>query len=189
MGLEVGNLETFTNDCYCFGILEVGPGQNLSDIKASLKKQNNDNRETAVILDWLISDDTNPLQRIFKKEPLNDHLIRKIDNHKRMVMILEIENDSELLKEYIEIHKPDNIWPQVLENMDMMGIQDMELYLMDYQTFLIMDVNIDFDMEKGGAQWAALPKEQEWQQYVAKFQKTDPKNNATEKWKLMTQII
>ncbi|MDY7396969.1 L-rhamnose mutarotase [Aureibaculum sp. 2210JD6-5] len=103
-------------------------------------------------------------------------------------MNLELRNDSELLKAYKDIHKPENIWPKILVNMDTIGIKNMELYLKNYQAFLLMDTTLGFDMEKDGERWVNLPREKEWQEYVAKFQKVDANSKAVEKWKVMKQI-
>ena len=64
----------------------------------------------------------------------------------------------------------------------------MEIYLLGYQAFLIMDTAADFDMKKDGVRWANLPREREWQEYVAKFQKVDLKSNSIEKWKSMALL-
>lgn len=130
-----------------------------------------------------------PLKRIFKK----DHGSRKISlgttDHCRIVTTLEIKNDPFLLKEYIEIHEPDRIWPEILVNMDTMGIMDMEIYLHEYRAYLIMDAPPDFNLKKDGRRWAKLPKEQEWQNYVAKYQKVDSKSAAVDKWSLMERVL
>ncbi len=105
-----------------------------------------------------------------------------------MVMTVKIKNEFELLKGYLNIHRPEKMNTQVLQNSDSMGTKDMELYLVDYQAFLILDIDPDFDRGRDGAQWATLPREQEWQPYVAKFQKVHPESNTTEKWKLMSPI-
>ena len=103
-------------------------------------------------------------------------------------MTLELEDNIELLNTYKEIHKPHKVWPQIIENMNTIGIKDMELYLYNNTAFLIMDTPSNYNEQKDGEKWAHLPKEKEWQEYVAKFQKVDSKSKAIEKWKTMTLI-
>ncbi|MEC3908464.1 L-rhamnose mutarotase [Tamlana sp. 2201CG12-4] len=129
------------------------------------------------------------IDRIFKKDldysnygPIKDNL------YKRLVMTLELEDDIELLNTYKEIHKPHKMWPQIIENMNTMGVKDMELYLYKNHAFLLMDTPPYYNPKRDGEKWGNLPKEQEWQNYVAKFQKVAPKSKALEKWKIMTQI-
>lgn len=179
-GIE--NLEVFKTESFYLVILDVQLHLNMANLISKCKEQmaaigNKSDLDKIIILD-----------RIFKKDPRKKYVVKKNDNYKRTVMTLELKNDISLLKEYREIHHPENIWAQIIRNMDRMGIQDMEIYLHNYQVFLIIDTDPGFDMEKDGQRWANLPGEKEWQKYVARFQKVDPKSNAIEKWKLMTLI-
>lgn len=132
-----------------------------------------------------------PLQRIYKLEQSevyasrDGQLINKPGDIMRFVLTLEIINDEALLTEYKRIHGPGMPWPQITANMKQMGIQEMEIYLQGYQAFLIMDTRSDFDMDKDGIIWSKLPREAEWQEYVAKYQKVDPNSKAIEKWRSM----
>ena len=65
----------------------------------------------------------------------------------------------------------------------------MEIYAWGYQMFLIMDTSTTFNLDKDGAYWASLPKEQEWQLSMAKYQKVNPNSKALEKWIIMKNVI
>ena len=54
---------------------------------------------------------------------------------------------------------------------------------------MIMDMVDDFDWEKDNARLATLPRQAEWEAYVARFQGCDPTAPSTEKWQLMEQIF
>lgn len=129
-------------------------------------------------------------EKIFQKisSPQNvetkDHSF-SFQGAKTIAMTLELQEDPELLQAYKRVHHPENMWPQILINMDTMGVKNMELYLLGYRVFLLMDVPGDFDLEATGEKWNKLPQEQEWQEYVAKFQKTDPISKIEEKWERM----
>lgn len=156
----------------------------------SLKNDVNNEKETLELLTSLQQTDNffkknNVLNCIFKKED-NSTPIR---DYKRIVMSLELKNNPKLLSEYIAVHRKDKIWPQIIENMNTIGILDMSIYLYNYRAFLIMDAHLNFNLEKDGIQWANLPKEKEWQEYVAKFQKVNLMSKATEKWQVMTPLI
>lgn len=126
---------------------------------------------------------SNALECIFSKGDLMPS-----ESYKRFVMSLELVNDSQLLSEYKDIHSKDRIWPQIIDNMNTIGIHNMFIYIFNYKAFLIMDTKLCFDLEKEGERWACLPREQEWQAYVSKFQKVNPESNATEKWQIMTPL-
>lgn len=106
----------------------------------------------------------------------------------RFILTLEIINDAELAEEYVAVHSIGKAWPEITQNMKTVGIHEMELYLLGYRAFLIMDTKPNFDWDVDGEKWGELPRENEWQAHVAKFQKTDPESKAAEKWKTM-QVI
>ncbi|MFV0606445.1 MAG: L-rhamnose mutarotase [Niabella sp.] len=122
-----------------------------------------------------------PLERVFLK-PIKKPYLDSI--YKRHVMSLALYPAS--LEKYIAVHQ--EVWPQILDNMDAIGVYAMEIYLWKNQAFMIMDTRPDFDMEKDGAVWAKMPREKEWQAYVAAFQKVDANAQATEKWVLMKKV-
>jgi len=107
---------------------------------------------------------------------------------KRMVMTLEIRQDPALRDAYIQVHRPENIWKEITQNMDTMGIKDMELFLLGHRVFLLMDVPPGFDMDQEAERWGKLPREQEWQNHVAQFQKVTPEGKIEEKWEVMTLL-
>ncbi len=129
-----------------------------------------------------------PLIPCFQKPKAKQLNTQKYSECKRKVFTLELKHDKDLLACYKNVHQPENIWPKIVENMNAMGILNLEIYLRGYTAFMIMDLPLYFDMEKDGAKWAAMPQEQEWQAYVAKFQRTNPETKALEKWKELERI-
>ncbi|MDN5213196.1 L-rhamnose mutarotase [Fulvivirgaceae bacterium BMA12] len=131
------------------------------------------------------------LERIYKLEqrvaysPVDGQLKTKAGNYKRFVWTLLLEEDPELMAEYRKVHGIGMAWPEITNNMKTIGVKDMEIYLYESQAILIMDTKPDFDLEEVGPKWQQLPREQEWQEYVGKFQRTDPESSIQEKWKTM----
>lgn len=178
--LGIENYQVFCDTSFCFFILDVQQTIDIKDLKTKLED------EKRTTWELLGLDRSVMLDRVFKKDAQENQFTKELDNGKRMVMTLELRNNKALIEEYKEIHAA--VWPQIINNMDIMGIKDMEIYLLGSQAFLIMDTNQDFDLDKEGERWASFPREKEWQEYVAKFQKVDPKSKAVEKWKLMTLL-
>ena len=178
---EIEGFELFQNDSFCFAILDVTSELNHTDLRDKAKVYS---KEGYGISD--LSDEVKLLDRIFKKEVGTSHYGLKNENYKRTVMTLQIKNNPGLLKEYIEVHA--KVWPQIIDNMNTMGIRDMEIYLLGHQAFLIMETDLCFNLEKEGERWSNLPEEQEWQYYVAKFQNVDSNNKVVEKWKEMQLV-
>ena len=180
----------FNKDNIGFIIIDSAPSLSYDDLKERVREL----PEARAIGDILNLNSYQLIQRIFNM-PLDDNLdpkkgqlVNERTDFSRIVMTLEIVNDLLLKEEYISIHRSENFWPQVIDNMKTIGIHDMELYLHGYQAFLIMDTRPGFDLTKDGEKWAKLPKEQEWQEYAGKFQKVDPKSQASEKWEIMNAL-
>lgn len=133
----------------------------------------------------------NALERIYKLDqkviyaPFMGQLKRDVGAHKRFVWTLLLQEDPKLMAEYKKAHSMGQAWPQITENMKAMGVKDMEIYLSGTQAMLIMDTEPKFDMAVAGPKWQKLPREKEWQENVAKFQRIKPGSSIQEKWQDM----
>ena len=106
---------------------------------------------------------------------------------KRYCQTLELRNELELIDKYVEAHA--HVWPEVQRGIREVGILDMQIYRLGTRLFMIMDTVDDFDFEKDNARLATLPRQAEWEAYVAQFQGCDPEAASTEKWQLMERIF
>jgi L-rhamnose mutarotase len=104
------------------------------------------------------------------------------NSFKRYCKVLKLQPNKSLIKEYIDIHKPENLWPEISEGIRSVGIIDMEIYLQGNLAFMIMDTVPDFDHEKAMKKLAGLPRQKEWEQYVSQFQQAGEKADTPEKW-------
>ena len=68
--------------------------------------------------------------------------------YKRYCKVLKLQDNPELLRKYKEVHKPENLWPIISEGIQEVGIIDMEIYIKDNTSFMIMDTVPDFDHDK-----------------------------------------
>lgn len=106
---------------------------------------------------------------------------------KRYCQTLTLPNDTQAIEAYIEEHH--NVWAEIKEGIRSVGILDMQIYRYGCQVFMIMDTTDEFDWEKDNARLATLPRQAEWEAYVARFQGCDPTAPSTKKWQLMEQIF
>lgn len=106
----------------------------------------------------------------------------------RFCKTLFLENDMQLIEEYRKVHAPGAAWPEITQGMREVGILDMEIYLLGNQLFMIMETIPEFDHEKAMDELALKPRQDEWEAYVSRFQKTYTNASAGEKWKLMERI-
>lgn len=106
---------------------------------------------------------------------------------KRFCQILSLPEDEKLIEEYKKAHQ--NVWREIQNGIKEVGILDMQIYISGNQAFMIMDTKDNFDFIKDNQRLSMLPRQAEWEAYVAKFQGCDPNAASTAKWKLMTKIF
>ena len=106
---------------------------------------------------------------------------------KRYCQTLELRDEPEMIEKYCEAHA--HVWPEVQKGIREVGILDMQIYRRGNRLFMIMDTVDEFDFVKDNARLATLPRQAEWEAYVAQFQGCDPEASSTEKWQLMEQIF
>ena len=90
---------------------------------------------------------------------------------KRYCQTLELRDDPEMIDKYCEAHA--HVWPEIQAGIREVGILDMQIYRLGTRLFMIMD----------------LPRQAEWEAYVAQFQGCDPAAPSTDKWRLMEKIF
>ena len=106
---------------------------------------------------------------------------------KRYCQTLELRDDPEMIEKYVEAHA--HVWPEIQDGIREVGILDMQIYRLGTRLFMIMDTVDDFDFVKDNARLATLPRQAEWEAYVAQFQGCDPSAPSTDKWRLMEKIF
>ncbi len=181
------DIDFFKLDNASFLIIDAPSNENFDSMMKTLKKEAPDLYQSI--------EGITPLERIYKLEQKEifsanqGQLIQTQENTKRYILTLEMINDPALREDYIKVHGMGMAWPEITNNMKQVGVKDMEIYLEGYQAYLIMDTKADFDFATDGEKWSKLPRESEWQEYVAKFQKVDPQSKATEKWQEMKNVV
>jgi len=109
--------------------------------------------------------------------------------YKRYCKVLKLRDNKNLIKKYINIHKPENIWPEIPKGIKEVGIVDMEIYLHGNMAFMIMDTVPDFEHDKAMKKLADLPRQKEWEEYVSQFQQAGDKADTPEKWQQIERIF
>lgn len=105
---------------------------------------------------------------------------------KRYCQTLALDPDPELISKYAEVHA--QVWPEIKEGQRQVGILDMQIYRFENQVFMICDTVDDFDWDRDMGRLATLPRQAEWEAFVAKYQGCDPNAPSTDKWHRMEQI-
>lgn len=108
---------------------------------------------------------------------------------KRYCQTLNLKNNPVLIAEYRRIHSKAEAWPEIRKGIRSVGILEMEIYLVGTTLFMIVETPMDFDWKTAMEKLAHLPRQKEWEDYVARFQECELGSTSSEKWKLMERIF
>lgn len=108
---------------------------------------------------------------------------------KRFCRTLELRDDSKLIAEYRKRHEEGSIWPEVLKGIREVGILEMEIYILGTRLFMIVETPLDFDWDEAMAKLAVLPRQQEWEDYMAAFQQAESGVSSDQKWQTMERMF
>lgn len=108
---------------------------------------------------------------------------------KRYCQTLDLRNDPELICRYRECHDRDHAWPEILEGIRSVGILEMEIYILGTRLFMIVETPLDFDWDTAMARLATLPRQEEWEAFVASFQRCAEGATSDQKWQLMERMF
>ena len=108
---------------------------------------------------------------------------------KRYCQTLNLKDNPELIAEYRKRHSQGEVWPETLAAIREVGILEMEIYILGTRLFMIVETPLDFDWDTAMARLATLPRQQEWEDYMAEFQQAAPGSSSNEKWRMMERIF
>ena len=108
---------------------------------------------------------------------------------KRYCQVLNLKDDSKLIEEYRRRHSEGTVWPETLAAIREVGILEMEIYILGTTIFMIVETPLDFKWDEAMAKMATLPRQPEWEAYMAELQDADPNASSAEKWQLMERMF
>ena len=102
---------------------------------------------------------------------------------KRYCQTLDLKDDPALIEEYRRRHSEGEAWSEILFGIREVGILEMEIYILGTRLFMIVEAPLDFDWDSAMARLSGLPRQQEWEDYVALFQQCREGETSDQKWK------
>lgn len=108
---------------------------------------------------------------------------------KRYVQTMELKDDPQLIALYRKAHSSEEAWQEILDGIREVGILEMELYILGNRLMMIVETALDFQWDEAMARLATLPRQQEWEQYVARFQQCSAEATSDEKWQMMERMF
>ena len=108
---------------------------------------------------------------------------------KRYVQTMDLKNDPVLIAEYRRRHSREEAWKEIRDGIREVGILEMEVYLLGTRLVMVVDTPLEFDWDSAMARLATLPRQQEWEEYMAMFQDCRKEATSDEKWQMMDRIF
>ena len=108
---------------------------------------------------------------------------------KRYVQMLELRDDPEQIRLYRKAHSEEEVWQEILDGIRQVGILEMEIYILGSRLVMIVETPIDFDWPTAMTRLATLPRQQEWEDYMALFQQCAEGATSDEKWQMMDRMF
>jgi L-rhamnose mutarotase len=108
---------------------------------------------------------------------------------KRYVQTMDLKDDEQLIAEYRRRHSKEESWQEIRDGIKEVGILDMQIFILGIRLVMIVETPLDFDWDSAMAKLATLPRQQEWEDYMAMFQKCKEGATSDEKWQMMERMF
>lgn len=108
---------------------------------------------------------------------------------KRYVQTLDLRNDPDMIREYRKWHSEEFHWKEIREGIKAVGILEMEIYILGTRLIMIVDTPLDFDWKTAMDKLTTLPRQAEWEAFVARLQGCSAEARSDEKWKMMERMF
>ena len=108
---------------------------------------------------------------------------------KRYVQTMDLKDNPKLIAEYRRRHGQAEAWPEILAGIREVGILDMQIFILGTRLVMIVETPVDFEWERAMACLATLPRQQEWEDYMAIFQQCADGATSDEKWQMMERMF
>lgn len=99
------------------------------------------------------------------------------------------EGDQKFIDDYRHAHSEGVIWKEVIDGIREVGILEMEIYILGNKLFMIVETPLDFNWDEAMERLAKLPRQQEWETFMSRFQDCSAKATADEKWQMMDRMF
>lgn len=108
---------------------------------------------------------------------------------RRYVQTMSLRNNPDLIALYRKAHSEPEFWQEIKEGIRSMGILEMEIYILGTRLVMIVDMPDYLDWDDVMSKLAQLPRQAEWEEYVAQFQNCAKSATSNEKWQMMERIF
>ena len=103
--------------------------------------------------------------------------------------MLQLEQNPDLIRQYRYFHSREGIWPEILQGIKDSGILEMEIFLLGTRLVMIVELAADAEWDEVMQRMGNVPRQAEWEDFVAQFQKAAAGAASQEKWQPMERIF
>jgi L-rhamnose mutarotase len=107
----------------------------------------------------------------------------------RLYFALDLQEDPALIAEYENWHRPEKIWPEVVDSLRARGVAELEILRCGNRLVMIVEAQADFAGTNQAALEAASPRVLAWEDLMWQFQRPLPFAQAGEKWVPMKRLF
>lgn len=108
---------------------------------------------------------------------------------KRYCQTMDLKDNPELIAEYVERHSEAEAWSEIRVDICEVRILEMEIYILGNRLFMIVETPPVFDWDVAMVRLVALPRQAEWETYMAMFQVCKEGATSDEKWNMMQRMF
>jgi L-rhamnose mutarotase len=103
---------------------------------------------------------------------------------------LDLKDEPGVIEEYERWHQPENIWPEVVDSLRSMGIDDMQILRCGNRLVMVVEVGPTYRaQDRAAAHDAGHPRVQAWEELMWRFQRPLPFAAIGEKWVPMKSVF
>ncbi len=102
---------------------------------------------------------------------------------------LDLQDDPGLIEQYKWYHRPENIWPGVMEHIRTEGIVSERIYLAGNRLVMILETTDEFSLEDKLAADRGNAEMRRWEELMWRYQKPLPIARPGQKWVPMENIF
>jgi len=107
----------------------------------------------------------------------------------QLAFALDLKDDPALIAEYDAWHRPEQIWPAILESLKASGITELRIFRTGPRLFLLLEAPDDFSVQAKARADAASTEVQAWEKLMWRFQQALPWAQPDQKWVPMQPIF
>jgi L-rhamnose mutarotase len=106
----------------------------------------------------------------------------------RHVLTVNLRNDPAVIQTYRDHHR--RAWPEVLESLRRVGVEEMDIYLLGRQLVMVLEVRDGIDFRRAfAAHSASSARVAEWERLMKSVQEPMPDAAAGDWWALMEPVF